>query len=275
MLTASIWVSCKKDSGGGNKTPSASIKDTTQTVNESAGTASIIVNLSAATSQALKLNFTLSGTAVFNGDYEMDSTISITIPAGSSSGTLSFRIFDDLVPEPNGTIHVKFSSTGNVTFATSEATITIQDNDASRAATGLETDLTWNAGSLVDLDLLAVNNLVIDTVQGVIKSLNVVDSSENDKGFESVLIKNSSADGVYYLVVFYAAGTRGVNFTINANGPGGANASLDDSFVPTDVGFISIYGPINKVGSAFTFRGSGTIFDLSHMKHYIYHGKFR
>src|ERR1700751_542305 len=124
ILTTATWVSCKKDSGGGgSKTPSASIKDTSQTVNENVGTASIIVNLSAAASQPLKLNFTLSGTAIFNGDYEMDSTTSITIPAGSSSGTLTFKIFDDPATEPSKTIHVKFTSTGNVTFATSEATI--------------------------------------------------------------------------------------------------------------------------------------------------------
>src|SRR5262245_56331621 len=152
ILAAAVWVSCSKnDSGSSNKTPSASIKDTSQTINESASTASIIVNLSAAASQALKLNFTLSGTAILNGDFEMDSTSSITIPAGSSSGTLTFRIFDDPATEPSKTIHVKFTSTGNVTFTTSEATITIQDNDPSRAATGLQTDLTWDAGSLVDL----------------------------------------------------------------------------------------------------------------------------
>jgi hypothetical protein len=275
ILTAAIWVSCKKDSGGGSKTPSASIKDTSQTVNESASTASVIVNLSAAASQAIKLNFTLSGTAILNGDYEMDSTTSITIPAGSSSGTLNFRIFDDLATESSKTIHVKFTSTGNVTFATSEATITIQDNDPSRASTGLQTDLTWDAGSLVDLDLFAVNNLVIDTVHGTIQSFQLVDSSELDKGFESVLIKNSFADGDYYLVVAYTDGARAVNFTLNANGPGGANGSLTDSFAPADQGFVAIYGPINKVGSAFTFRESGSIFDLSHMKRYVYHAKFR
>jgi len=275
ILTTAIWVSCKKDSGGGSKTPSASIKDTSQTVNESAGTASVIVNLSAAASQALKLNFTLSGTAILNGDYEMDSATSITIPAGSSSGTLNFRIFDDLVTESSKTIHVKFTSAGNVTFATSQATITIQDNDPSRASTGLQTDLTWDAGSLVDLDLFAVNNLVIDTVHGVIQSFHLVDSSENDKGFESVLIKNSLPDGDYYLVVAYSAGARAVNFTLNANGPGSVNGSLTDSFAPADMGFVSIYGAIKKVGTTFTFRQSGSIFDLSHLKRYLYHGKFR
>src|SRR5436190_3960885 len=85
--SAMIFVSCKKDSNS-THTPSASIKDTSQTVNESVGTASITVNLSQAASQAIKLNFTLSGTAILNGDYETDSATSITIPAGSTSASL-------------------------------------------------------------------------------------------------------------------------------------------------------------------------------------------
>ena len=275
-VTSAIWVSCKKDSGSGSKTPSASIKDTSQTINEGAGTASVVVNLSAAASQALKLNFTLSGTAIFNGDYEMDSTTSITIPAGSSSGTLNFRIFDDPATESSKTIHVKFSSTGNVTFTTSEATITIQDNDPSRASTGLQTDLTWDAGSLVDLDLYAVNNLVIDTVQGVIKSFNTVDSSENDKGFESVLIKNTFPDGKYFLIVVYAAATpaRTVNFLLTSNGPNVNNATFPDMFASSELGSAVFYGPINKAGSTYT-RQSGAVFDLSQMKHYLYRGKIK
>jgi hypothetical protein len=275
ILAASIWVSCKKDSnGGGSKTPSASIKDTSQTVNENVSTATITVNLSAATSQALKLNFTLSGTAILNGDYAPDSASSITIPAGSSSGTLKFTIYDDPATEPNKTIHVKFSSTGNVTFATSEGTITVQDNDPTRASTGLQTDLSWDAGTLVDLDLFAVNNVVIDTVQGVVQSFNLVDSSENDKGFESVLIKNTNPDGDYYLVVLYADGTRTVNFTLISNGPNVSNASFPDVFNSSDVGAAYFYGPINKLGSTYS-RQSGAIFNLSQMKHYVYRGRVK
>ena len=275
IVTTAIWVSCKKDSGGGgSKTPSASIKDTSQTVNENIGTASITVNLSAAASQALKLNFTLSGTAILNGDYESDSASSITIPAGSSSGTLKFTIFDDPATETNKTIHVKFSSTGNVTFSTSEATITIQDNDPSRASTGLQTDLTWDAGSLVDLDLAAANNVVIDTVQGFVKSFNLVDSSLNATGFESVLIKNSNPDGQYYLIVGYQAGTRTVNFTLTSNGPNVSNASFPDVFAASEVLQAFFYGPINKLGSTYS-RQSGAIFNLSQMKHYVYRGKVK
>jgi hypothetical protein len=274
ILTTAIFASCSKSSDSGSKTPSASIKDTSQTVNENVGTASVIVNLSAATSQALKLNFTITGTAILNGDYEMDSTASITIPAGSSSGTLNFRIFDDPVPEPSKTIHVKFTSSGNVTFATSEATITIQDNDVSRASTGLEADMLWDAGSLVDLDLYAVNNVVIDST-GQVTSLNLVDSSEAAKGFESVLIKNTGPDGPYYYVVSYATGNRTVIFSLNLNGPGGLNATRKDTLTAADAGYAFLYGPITKAGSNYTFRQSRPIFDLQKVRRFLYPGKLK
>ena len=274
ILASVIVVSCKKDSGSTNKTPSASIKDTVQTVNENVGTASIIVNLSAAATQPLKLNFTITGTAILNGDYEPDSTSSITIPAGATSGSLKFTIFDDPVPEASKTIHVKFSSAGNVTLTNSEATITIQDNDASRAATGLETDIIWDAGSLVDLDLYLANNVVIDTVAHTVTSFHVVDSSLRDKGFESVLINNNGPDGKYYLIVLYAAGTRTVNFTLISNGPNVADATFPDTFTANEMGSAFFYGPINKVGSTYS-RQAGAIFNLTQMTRYVYRGALK
>ena len=89
--SAMIFASCKKDSNSSH-TPSASIKDTSQTVNEAVGTVNVIVNLDQAASQALKLNFALTGTAVLNGDYEVDSASSISIPSGGTTATLKFTI---------------------------------------------------------------------------------------------------------------------------------------------------------------------------------------
>jgi hypothetical protein len=266
-----MFVSCKKDSNS-THTPSASIKDTSQTVNEGVGTAQVIVNLSQAASQAIKLNFVLSGTAILNGDYETDSASSITIPAGSSSGSLKFTIYDDAILESDKTIHVKFSSSANVTLSNTDATITIKDNDASRAGTGLQTDLYWDAGSLVDLDLFAANNVVISN--NTVTSFDLVDSSEHDKGFESVLINNNKPDGDYYLIVYYSVGSRTVNFTLNTNGPSISNVTTADTFPLSDVGAAYFYGPIHKVGSTY-MRQSRGIFDMSQMKPYIYHGKVK
>ena len=271
--SAMIFTSCKKDSNSSH-TPSASIKDTSQTVNEGVGTVNVTVNLNQAASQAVKLNFALTGTAILNGDYEVDSASSITIKAGSTTATVKFTIFDDAILESDKTIHVKFSSTGGVNLSNTGATITIHDNDASKAGIGLQTDLAWDAGTLVDLDLFAANNVVIDTVAHTVTSFHLVDSSEHDKGFESVLIKNSGPDGKYYLVAYYAAGSRAVNFTLTSNGPNVSNATVPDSFPATDVGAAYFYGPITKNGSTYT-RQSGSIFNIGAMKPYIYHGKIK
>src|SRR5204863_9773496 len=103
---------------------------------------------------------------------------------------------------------------------------------------------------------------------------NLVDSSLNATGFESVLIKNSNPDGQYYLIVGYQAGTRAVNFTLISNGPNVSNASFPDLFASTDVGSAFFYGPINKLGSTYS-RQSGALFNLSQMKHYFYRGKVK
>lgn len=272
VTSLTTFDSCKKDST--SHTPSAAIKDTTQAVNEGVGTATITVNLDQAASQALKLNFVLSGTAVLNGDYEPDSTSSITIPAGSTSGKLNFTIFDDAILESDKTIHVKFSSTGGVNLSNTDATITIHDNDASQAGIGLQTDIYWDAGTLVDLDLFVANNVVVDTVAHTVTSFDLVDSSQHDKGFESVLIKNTNPDGDYYLIVYYASGARTVNFTLNSNGPSISNVTKNDSFPVSDLHAAYFYGPIHKVGSTYTKISRGS-FNIGTIKRYIYHGKIK
>jgi hypothetical protein len=112
--------------------------------------------------------------------------------------------------------------------------VKINDDDVSHANTGLQTDLLWNAGSPVNLDLFVVNNVVITNNQ--ITDFDVVSSSENASGFESVLINNSSPDGEYYLVVYYNSGTRNVNFTLNSNGPGISGVTSDDTFTSSEAG---------------------------------------
>jgi len=258
--------SCKKDS---KSIPSLSIKDTTQTVSENSGTASVTINLSEAPGQKVQLGVSLSGNAVLNGDYSVDSATSLTIPAGSTTATLKFTIFNDAVVEPAKSIHVKFTSPTTVTFTNAEATVKINDDDVSHANTGLQTDLLWNAGSPVNLDLFVVNNVVITNNQ--ITDFDVVSSSENANGFESVLINNSSPDGEYYLVVYYNSGTRNVNFTLNSNGPGISGVTNDDTFTSSEAGTAIFYGPITKNGSTYS-RQSGNIFNLNKVKSYFYHG---
>src|SRR5690349_21428320 len=224
-----LMFSCKKSNDG---PPAVTISDTAQTVNENAGTASVTINLSKAQSQNVQLSVQISGDAILNGDYSVDSATSITIPAGSLSAKLNFTIFNDNVVEGDKSIHMKFTSSGNVTLTNANATITIKDDDVSQAANGLQTDLTWDAGSAANLDIFVVDDVVITNNQ--ISDFNIVRGSQNLNGFETILINNNDSDGVYYLAVYYNTGSRAVNYTLTSNGPGITNAVTTDSFTATD-----------------------------------------
>ena len=263
--------SCKKSS---EAPPSITIADTSQTVNESAGTASVTINLGKAQSQNTKLNLQISGTAILNGDYSVDSASSITIPAGSTSASVKFTIFNDGVVEGNKTIHVKFTATGNVTLTNTDATVTIKDDDVSQATKGLQTDLTWDAGTPVNLDLFIVDNVIITNNQ--IQDFHVVRGSVNTNGFETVLINNNDSDLVYYLAVYYNTGTRAVNYTLTSNGPGITNDTGTDNFTASEKGAAVFYGPITKNGSTYTrLQQSGSNFDMSKMRSYRYFGQIK
>jgi len=272
VTTVSCFVfSCKKSS---EAPPAITISDTSQTVNEGAGTASVTINLSKAQSQNVKLSVQISGTAVLNGDYSVDSATSLTIPAGKTSAAVKFTIFNDGVVEPDKNIHVKLSSSANVTLTNTDATVVIKDNDVSQAANGLQTDLTWNAGSMVNLDLFLVDNVII--VNNEISDFYVKRGSTNTTGFETVPINNNDSDQVYYLAVYYNTGSRAVSYTITSNGPGVSNATATDNFVAADVGSAVFYGPITKVGSTYSrAQQPGYIFDMSKVRAYRYRGKMK
>jgi len=170
---------------------------------------------------------------------------------------------------------VKFtSSSGNVTLTNAAATIIIKDDDVSQAANGLQTDLTWDAGTMVNLDLYVVDNVVVSNNQ--ITDFNIVRASENPTGWQTIMINNNDSDKVYYLVVYYNTGSRSVNYALTSNGPNITNAVTNDSFAASDVGSAIFYGPITKNGSTFSrAEQAGGVFDMSKMKSYHYLGKMK
>ena len=263
-------LSCKKNSG--SSTPKVTLSDTAKTVSENVGSVSITVTLSKEAKNDVTIQYSLSGSAVQNGDYEVDSTSNLTIAAGSKTGTLQFNIFDDAVPESAKVISVKFSSSGNVDFESNSANITINDNDSYNATAGLQTDLTWDAGSLVDLDLYVATNVVING--NSVDSFDLVSGSEAEKGFESVFIDNSDPDGDYYIVVFYATGSRSVNYKLIFNGPGITNIVDSSDFTAAEVNNALFFGPINKAGSTYS-RMKGSRFTIDELRRIPYRGELR
>ncbi len=98
---------------------------------ESVATKAITVDLSAASSQNVTVNYAVTGTATGSGtDYTLANG-TLTIIAGSTSGTITIAsIVNDSLDEANETVIVTLSSPGNATLGSDDVhTYTIIDND--------------------------------------------------------------------------------------------------------------------------------------------------
>lgn len=261
--------SCNKDS---DVTPEVTLSSTEQTVDESVGTVSLTIDLGEAATSDVIINYTLSGTAILNGDYEVTSGSSITIKKGNTVGSVDFSIFDDQVLEDTKSIIVNFTSS-SVTLTSATSQIDITDNEPDISASGLQTDLTWDAGTLVNLDLYTANNVVIGS-DNTIESFTLVDGSTQTKGFESLFMNNTDDDDEFYTVINYESGSRAVAYKLNYNGPSITNMEMDDSFATTDVGYAVFYGPIVKSGSTYS-RTAKSGYDTSKAKAYTFRGKLK
>ncbi|WP_293776083.1 Calx-beta domain-containing protein [uncultured Oxalicibacterium sp.] len=108
-------------------TPSLSINNVS--VNESAGTATFTVTLSAASGQNVTVNYASNnGTATAGSDYTAVSG-SLTFSPGQTTKTITVPIINDTVAESSETFTVTLSNPGNATIATATGTGTIIDND--------------------------------------------------------------------------------------------------------------------------------------------------
>src|SRR5438105_2715242 len=74
--------------------PSVQFSVASETVNESAGTFSIIVTLSAVSAVSTTVPFTLGGSAVNGTDYSGVTSSPLTIAAGSTTATITGNLVD-------------------------------------------------------------------------------------------------------------------------------------------------------------------------------------
>ena len=114
---------------GLNDTPTALFSATGQTVAENVGTATTTVQLSNPSSLVVTVPFTVGGTATGGADYAI--TISpVTIPAGSTAGTVTVTMVNDTIAEPSETVIVTLGTPTNATLGTPAThTVTVTDNE--------------------------------------------------------------------------------------------------------------------------------------------------
>ena len=136
---------------------------------ESVSSKTITVDLSAVSAKNVSVNYAITGTATGSGtDFTLaDGTL--TINAGSSSGTITIAsIVDDSIDEANETVVLTLSSPSNATLGSDSIhTYTITDNDdtptidfnttsssgaESISSKAITVDLSGSSGEIVTVD---------------------------------------------------------------------------------------------------------------------------
>jgi hypothetical protein len=124
--------------------PIASIAATDASASETASDpGTFTITLSGTSAYATTVNYTIGGTTINGTDYTTIGT-SVSIPAGSTSATVTFTPSDDSIYEGNQTVILTLVSGTNYTVSgtNNAATVTIADNEAVPTATISATDPT-------------------------------------------------------------------------------------------------------------------------------------
>ncbi|MGE3261797.1 MAG: Calx-beta domain-containing protein [Bacteriovoracia bacterium] len=204
-----------------------------QTVAEAAGTALVTATLATSKSFDVTIPVSVSGTATQNVDYTLSGT-TITIPAGSTSASLTVNLVSDGVVDADETIIFTMDTPTNATVGSiNSQTITITDSGGTAlptvsfsAATQLVSE---NAGSVtvtVDLSVAAPAATVVPifigsgtATEGADFSLSSTSLSyaigEISKSFTVTIVDDTASEGTESIVL--GIGTP-VNATVGATG---------------------------------------------------------
>ncbi len=110
--------------------PTLSWTVASQSISEGVGTASISWQLNSASARAISATVGFAGTATDGTDYTYSQT-TISIPAGTTSGSFAVQVTDDNLYEGNETLILSFASLTNATAGTNPTnTVTITENDS-------------------------------------------------------------------------------------------------------------------------------------------------
>ena len=136
---------------------------------ESESSSNLTVDLSAASSQDVTVDYAVTGTATGSGtDYTLANG-TLTISAGSTTGTITIAgIIDDSIDESNETVIVTLSNPSNATLGSDDAhTYTITDNESTPT---IDFNTTSSSGAesvsskaiTVDLSAASSQNVTVD-----------------------------------------------------------------------------------------------------------------
>ncbi len=221
-------------------TPSLKINDVSVIEGNSGSTnATFIITLSAASGQAVSVNFaTANSTALAGNDYETQSGTLLFAP-GEKTKTIAIAVTGDTLDEANETYFVKLSAATNASIADNSGTGTITDNDA--APTLSINDVTiveGNSGAIT-----ATFTVTLSAASGQTVTVNY--ATANNSAVASSDYTTTSG------TLTFAAGV--VSKTITVSIKGDVLNELDEFF------FINLSNPINA--TIADSQGRGTITD--------------
>jgi heat shock protein HslJ len=122
--------------------PTVDLSVTSNTGTEAAQTSiTVTATASAAVVGNQTVTLTVTGTNITTGDYTLNNTtsntVTITIPNGSTTGSVTFKVVDDVLVEgtETATLTISSPSSGITLGSTTTQNITITDNDVAAATT--------------------------------------------------------------------------------------------------------------------------------------------
>jgi hypothetical protein len=187
--------------------PTVTLSTSVTTIGEATASMTVTATLSATSVQDVTAYFVFSGTATFATDYSLAT--SLTIPAGSTTASLTLTIVNDVLDEANETIIIDIASVTNGTEnGVQQKTITITDNDATPTltVTASATAMSETGGSItLTYTLSAISGR---TVTGTVTSGG------------TAVFGSSSSNGDYHLTGYplsIPAGTQSVTLIVDAN----------------------------------------------------------
>ena len=150
-------------------TPSVSIVPTVQMpergyINEYgqvSGVARFVVSLSGPSDRTVIVNYVVAGiTATANHDYPtQDIPVGITFGPGTTSATISIRIYDDSMDEEDETFRVTLSNPQNATLGNLQSVCTIVDDDDTTTSLSISNNVFVTEGNTGTTNLVFTLNL--------------------------------------------------------------------------------------------------------------------
>ncbi|MCP4310271.1 MAG: T9SS type B sorting domain-containing protein, partial [Bacteroidetes bacterium] len=152
--------------------PNVTLSESGSPIAENGGVSTITATSSAVSGLDVTIDLTYSGTATGGGtDYTASGAI-ITIPAGSTTGTVTITGVDDVMNEGNETVVVDITSVTNGTEdGIQQQTITITDDDMPPVITSCAGDRTINADASCQATIPDLTSEVVATDNGTIVSI--------------------------------------------------------------------------------------------------------